>query len=68
MQLSYQQTAAPEVLWPQPMESVWQMQPGGYEVDTNWKRPDITLSDRLFIGGVVNTPGDQPDILKAPTL
>ena len=57
--LSYQQTAAPEVLWPEPMESVWQMQPGGYEADTNWKRPDITLSDRLFIGGVVNIPGDQ---------
>ncbi len=59
MQLSYQQAAAPEVLWPEPMESVWQMQPGGYEADTNWKRPDIILSDRLFIGGVVNIPGDQ---------
>jgi len=59
MQLSYQQAAAPEVSWPEPMESVWQMQPGGYEADTNWKRPDITLSDRLFIGGVVNIPGDQ---------
>ena len=40
------------------MESVWQMQPGGWR-DINWKRPHITLSDRLFIGGVVNIPGEQ---------
>jgi len=65
MLLSYQQTAAPEILWPEPMESVWQMQPGGCEAATNWKRPDITLSDRLrmlfirFIGAVVNIPDEQ---------
>lgn len=59
MLLPYQQTATPEVLWPEPMELVWQMQPGGCEAATNWKRPDITLSDRLFIGGVVNIPDEQ---------
>jgi len=60
MILAYQQTAAAKVLWPEPMELVWQMQSGGYdEIDSNWKRPDITLSDRLFIGGVVNIPGER---------
>lgn len=59
MLLPYQQTAVPEVLWPEPMELIWQMQPGGYEAGSNWKRPDITLSDRLFIGAVVNIPDEQ---------
>ncbi|MCP4544727.1 MAG: hypothetical protein GY832_47110 [Chloroflexi bacterium] len=60
MLLAYQQTAAAKVLWPEPMEPAWQMQPGGNdETDTNWKRSDITLSDRLFIGGVVNIPSER---------
>ena len=55
--LSYQQTAAPATLWPEPMELTWQMQPGvWWEVNPNWKRQDITLSDRAFIGAVVNLP------------
>lgn len=55
--LSYQQTAAPASLWPEPMEQIWQMQPGiWWEVNPRWKRQDITLSDRAFIGAVVNLP------------
>jgi hypothetical protein len=55
--LSYQQTAAPATLWPEPMELIWQMQPGiWWEVNPCWKRQDITLSDRAFIGAVVNLP------------
>lgn len=55
--LSYQQTAAPATLWPEPMELTWQMQPGiWWEVNPCWKRQDITLSDRAFIGAVVNLP------------
>ncbi len=55
--LSYQQTAAPTSLWPEPMEHIWQMQPGiWWEVNPRWKRQDITLSDRAFIGAVVNLP------------
>jgi len=55
--LSYQQTAAPATLWPEPMERVWQMQPGvWWEINPRWKRQDITLSDRAFIGAVVNLP------------
>jgi hypothetical protein len=55
--LSYQQTAAPATLWPEPMEQIWQMQPGvWWEVNPRWKRQDITLPDRAFIGAVVNLP------------
>jgi len=41
------------------MEVVWQMLVGGGETDAAWKRPDITLPDRLFIGGVVNIPRER---------
>ena len=57
--LLYQQTAAPAILWPEPMEMIWQMLPGGWEPGVAWKRPDITLPDRLFIGAVVNVPREQ---------
>jgi len=41
------------------MELIWQMQSGVcWEVNPCWKRPDITLSDRAFIGAVVNLPRD----------
>lgn len=57
--LSYQETAAPATLWPEPMELTWQVQPGVcWEVNPCWKRQDITLSDRAFIGAVVNLPRD----------
>jgi hypothetical protein len=41
------------------MEGTWQMLPGGWEPGVAWKRPDIRLSDRLFIGAVVNMPREQ---------
>ncbi|MCP4993511.1 MAG: hypothetical protein GY934_06975, partial [Gammaproteobacteria bacterium] len=55
----YQQTAAPEVLWPEPMELIWQVIGLEQDLVVRWKRPDIGLSDRLFIGAVVNLPGEQ---------
>lgn len=57
--LLYQQTAAPAILWPEPMELIWQMQSVGWTPVSRWKRPDITLSDRAFIAAVVNLPRDQ---------
>jgi hypothetical protein len=55
--LSYQQIAAPATLWPEPMEQIWQVQSGvRWEVNPRWKRQDITLSDRAFIGAVMNLP------------
>lgn len=54
--IAYTQAASPSVLWPEPMEGVWQMLPGGHSGVARFKRPDITLSDRLFIGAVVALP------------
>ena len=53
---AYAQAAQPAVLWPEPMETVWQMLPGGVASLARFKRPDITIPDRLFIGAVVNLP------------
>lgn len=47
--LLYQQTAAPAILWPEPMELIWQMQSVGWAPVSRWERPDITLSDQAFI-------------------
>ncbi len=55
----YQQTAALEVLWPEPMELIWQVMEPGKDLVVRWKRVDIGLSDRLFIGAVVNLPSEQ---------
>ena len=53
------QAANPAVLWSEPMETVWQMFPGGVELLARFKRPDITIPDRLFIGAVVSLPRSQ---------
>ncbi len=55
----YQQTAAREVLWPEPMELIWQVIGLEQKLVVRWKRSDIGLSDRLFIGAVVNLPREQ---------
>lgn len=55
----YQQTAALEVLWPEPMELIWQVLEPGKDLVVRWKRSDIGLPDRLFIGAVVNLPRGQ---------
>jgi len=44
------------IAWPDPIEPIWQMLPGGGTSLPGWKRPDIGLSERLFIGAVVNLP------------
>ena len=57
--LSYPQMAAPASLWPEPLELIWQIQPGGCMRECRWKRRDITLTDRAFIAAVVNLPRGQ---------
>ena len=57
--LSYPQMAAPASLWPEPLELIWQIQPGGCTRGCRWKRRDITLTDRAFIAAVVNLPREQ---------
>ena len=42
--------------WQAPIEPIWQQLPINTEYQPGWKRPDLGLSDRLFIGGVVNLP------------
>ena len=43
------------VTWPEPIEPVWQML-SGHDTLAGYKRPDLSLADRLFIGAVVNLP------------
>ncbi len=43
-------------VWQAPIEPIWQQLPDNTYHPAGWKRPDLGLSDRLFIGGVVNLP------------
>ncbi len=54
--ITYTEAASPTVLWPEPMETIWQMLPGGMTSIARFKRPDITIPNRLFIGAVVSLP------------
>jgi len=47
------------VLWPSPIEPIWQMLPTSGEAPPGSKRPDLNVADRLFIAAVVNLPQDQ---------
>jgi hypothetical protein len=42
--------------WQTPIEQIWQQLPVNTDHNPGWKRPDLGLSDRLFIGGVINLP------------
>ena len=57
--ITYTEAASPAVLWPEPMETIWQMLPGGMASIARFKRPDITIPNRLFIGAVVSLPRSQ---------
>ena len=52
-------TCLANVTWPEPMESVWQMLPSRGACPPGYKRWDLSLSDRLFIGAVVNLPQEE---------
>ena len=47
------------VIWPNPIEPIWQLLPTYSQTMGNWKRPDLGLCDRLFIGAVMNSPKEQ---------
>ena len=47
------------VIWPEPIEPIWQVLPAYSQIAPNWKRPDLGLCDRLFIGAVINSPKEQ---------
>jgi hypothetical protein len=44
------------VTWPGLIEPIWQILPGRSQSLPSWKRTDIGLSERLFIGAVLNLP------------
>ncbi len=47
------------VNWPEPIEQIWQVVPGHGPSSPSWKRPDLGLSERLFIGAVLNLPKER---------
>lgn len=44
------------VSWPEPIEPIWQVLPMYSQSLPCWKRTDLGLSERLFIGAVLNIP------------
>ena len=53
----YPQTASATVLWPEPMESIWQGLAGGSPTSLAPKLPHLSLADVLFISAVMAIPG-----------
>lgn len=49
-------TPATPAGWPTPIEPIWHMLTASGTSTPQCKRPDVSLSDRLFIGAVVNLP------------
>jgi len=47
------------VSWPEPIETIWQVLPSNNQKLPGWKRPDLGLSERLFIGAVLNLPRER---------
>lgn len=45
--------------WPEPIESIWSLVSCDTTRLPGYKRPDLSLADRLFIGAVVNLPTEQ---------
>ena len=52
-------SALARVVWPEPIEQIWQVLPGCSQSLPTWKRPDLGLSERLFIRAVLNLPKDR---------
>ena len=56
----YTPSAAPTCgTWPEPIESIWSMTSCDTTRLSGYKRPDLSLADRLFIGAVVNLPAER---------
>ena len=52
----YTETPNAIMTWPEPVETTWQILAGETLPERVWKRPDIGLAARLFIGAIVNIP------------
>jgi hypothetical protein len=55
----YQQDPKSAIVWPEPMETVYQSLGSGIAMPGRYKRPDVSLSDRFFIAAVANLARDQ---------
>lgn len=42
------------VIWADPIEPIWEVLPRNSQSLPGWKRPDLGVSERLFIGAVLN--------------
>jgi len=51
--------AIANVTWPEPIESVWHLLGGPEPCPPGYKRRDLSVADRLFIGAVVNLPRER---------
>ena len=47
------------IIWPDPIEPIWQALPSYSQSLPGWKRPDLGLCERLFIGAVLNLPKER---------
>ena len=52
-------SGSPEVLWPTPIEPIWNGIPQIISNNSTFKRPDIGLSHRSLIVSYLNLPTDQ---------
>jgi len=55
MELYTQASISPNILWPEPMETVWQLLGTGPGVPGS-RVPHLTIADQLFIAAVANIP------------
>lgn len=49
----------PSIVWPNPIEPIWQRLPASGESLPGYNRSDLNVADRLFIAAVVNIPKAQ---------
>ena len=61
MTLYTQSTNLPNVQWPEPMETVWQVLPSGPGVPGS-KIPHLSLADELFVAAVAQHPAPRPAV------
>lgn len=47
------------ITWPEPIEPIWQALPKYSQSLSGWKRTDLGLCERLFIGAVLNIPKER---------
>lgn len=59
MKLEVIGSGSPEVLWPAPIEPIWNSIGQTNSLNRILKRPDIGLSHRLLIASILNLPTDQ---------